>query len=91
MDLQTDTISSLPFPLEDEEIYEPPQDVEQGEFIYNHLLFHSNWLIQARGSRRNDRRGHFAGRLFSSSHTSNRSFVWLSETQVRLISSYCCI
>lgn len=33
MDLQTDTISSLPFPLKDEEIYEPPQDVEQGEFI----------------------------------------------------------
>ncbi|OXC69828.1 hypothetical protein AYX13_01595 [Cryptococcus neoformans] len=31
--LDTDTISSLPFPLEDEEIYEPPQDVEQEETI----------------------------------------------------------
>ncbi|UOH81538.1 hypothetical protein LQV05_004209 [Cryptococcus neoformans] len=29
--LDTDTISSLPFPLKDEEIYEPPQDVEQEE------------------------------------------------------------
>lgn len=32
IELQIDTISSLPFPLEDEEIYEPPQDEEQGEF-----------------------------------------------------------
>lgn len=39
MDLQMDTISSLTFPLEDEEIYEPPQDEEQGEF-QDHLLFH---------------------------------------------------
>ncbi|XAO24080.1 hypothetical protein I312_102870 [Cryptococcus bacillisporus CA1280] len=31
--LDMDTISSLPFPLEDEEIYEPPQDEEQEETI----------------------------------------------------------
>lgn len=48
IELQIDTISSLPFPLEDEEIYEPPQDEEQGEF-QNLCCSKGAWLIQDRG------------------------------------------
>lgn len=48
MGLQMNTISNLPFPLEDEEIYEPPQDVEQGEFI-TIICSTSDWLTQGCG------------------------------------------